>query len=378
MMFLRMKRRNSERISLLLLLLYIFSIFAPRVSALAPENEIAALAAVDDEYAAAAFARGNVEVSSRLYELLFQKEESASRIRLIPGGDVFGIRIQEERLTVASAKDGSAFKKGDKILSINGVDTESVEDISSALSNSRGGTVKIDIIRGGERMTLTVIPKYDGGSYKLGVTLKNTASGIGTVTFIDPETNLFGGLGHGVCASESAELVKIKSAEATGVVLGNAVRGEIGKPGELSGILSKNHIGTITDNNECGVFGVLDGRTALTTDAIPIARKDEVKLGAAEIISTVKNGKRSVYKIEITEICNTDAATKSFKIKVTDPMLIALSGGIVRGMSGSPIIQNGMLVGAVTHVMVADPTEGYGIFIENMLASVPKALPNAA
>ena len=161
--------------------------------------------------------------------------------------------------------------------------------------------------------------------------------------------------------------------------LGGVTRGEIGKPGELSGILNKKHLGEVAINSECGVFGVLDSFDTQSREALPVGKKSELHRGEAEIISTVKNGKRQSYKIEITEIDKSSTGSKSFKIKVTDPTLITITGGIVRGMSGSPIIQDGKLVGAVTHVLVANPTEGYGIFIENMLsAAQSQATPKAA
>lgn len=307
-------------------------------------------------------------ISSRFYELLFDKEESGqSELCLIPGGDVFGIKIKETGVTVSDSEEGSVLKRGDKILAINDNVIRGAEDVSLALEACRGGTLKIDIVRGGEKMTLTAVPKYKDGGYKLGVTLRKSACGIGTVTFIDPKTNAFGGLGHGVCDPHTKIPVEIEEGEILGVVLGGINRGEVGKPGELSGVLNKNHLGEIKKNDECGVFGVIDDISSYEGTPIPVGAKDEVKLGGAEIISTVKNGKKASYKIEITEIDATSTGSKSFKIKVADPTLIALTGGIVRGMSGSPIIQNGKLVGAVTHVMVANPTEGYGIFIENML-----------
>lgn len=307
-------------------------------------------------------------ISSRFYELLFDKEEKGDKeLYLIPGGDVFGVKVKETSVTVSSAEDSSVLRRGDKIISINDTPIKDAEDVSAALSGCRGGTVRISILRGGEKMTLTVVPKYEDGSYKLGVTLRRAACGIGTVTFIDPETHAFGGLGHGICDPETKLPVEIESGEVSGVVLGGINRGEVGKPGELSGVLNKKHLGEIEKNDECGVFGTLDDLSSYTSAPIPVGTKDFVKPGAAEIISTVKNGKKATYKIEITEIDENSTGSKSFKIKVTDPTLIALTGGIVRGMSGSPIIQNGKLVGAVTHVMVANPTEGYGIFIENML-----------
>ena len=227
-------------------------------------------------------------------------------------------------------------------------------------------------------MTLTVIPKCEDGEYKLGVTLKRAACGIGTVSFIDPETGAFGGLGHGVCDADNGGLVELSAGEVTGVILGGVTRGEIGKPGELSGVLGKKPIGNIYTNSECGVFGTLENFDTEGRTALPVAKKKELKCGEAEIISTVKGGKKTSYKIEITEIDTSSTGSKSFKIKVTDPMLIALTGGIVRGMSGSPIIQDGKLVGAVTHVLVANPTEGYGIFIENMLSAAENTVPKAA
>ena len=153
------------------------------------------------------------------------------------------------------------------------------------------------------------------------------------------------------------------------MILGGVTRGEIGKPGELSGVLNRKHIGNIYKNSECGVFGTIENLDTEDMTPIPVAKKKEIKTGEAEIICTVKGGKKAKHKIEITEIDINSTGSKSFKIKVTDPMLIATTGGIVRGMSGSPIIQNGMLAGAVTHVMIAEPTEGYGIFIENMLSA---------
>ena len=181
------------------------------------------------------------------------------------------------------------------------------------------------------------------------------------------------------CDAESGTPVEIGSGEATGVILGGVTRGEVGKPGELSGVLNKRSIGSIISNNECGVFGIMSDVDIDIQAPIPVGCKTELHTGEAEIISTVKSGKKAKYKIEITEIDTTSTGSKSFKIKVKDPTLIALTGGIVRGMSGSPIIQDGKLVGAVTHVMVANPTEGYGIFIENMLnAAQNQVQPKAA
>ena len=378
-----MKRTTVKKISFFLFLICaFFSLLGSMCSASSPIEPTAA--SVETKYITneneAIEASREIEVSSRIYELLFKKKsEKEKTAYLIPGGEVFGIRIKEEHVTVTAANEGSALKRGDKILTVGKTVIKETRDVEEALSQSGGGTVNIGILRGGEKMTVTVVPKYDGEKYRLGVTLRQISSGIGTVTFINPETNEFGGLGHGICEAETGKPVDISTGEVTGVVLGGVTRGEIGKPGELSGLLNKKSFGEILENNECGCFGVLNSPDLAGREALPVGKKSELKVGEAEIISTVKGGKRQTYKIEITEIDTSSTGSKSFKIKVTDPLLITLTGGIVRGMSGSPSIQDGKLVGAVTHVLVANPTEGYGIFIENMLnAANTQAIPKAA
>ena len=374
-----MKRLEHKKTAFVLLIIYAISaIFSLTGFAFASEEaENAVLIYKDIEGRKSTTESGTTKVSSRVYELLFGNSNKKDITYLIPGGEVFGIKIDEEFVSIASVCEPSAFKRGDKIISIDNKEVRSVSDVTSYLKGFKGGTVRVSIIRSGEKMTVTVTPKESGGDYKLGITLREVICGIGTVTFIDPENMLFGGLGHGVCESDCGEVTHMESGEVTGVILGGITKGECGKPGELSGVLNQTHSGTLYRNSECGVFGKLENYDISERKAIPVANKSEVKVGEAEIISTVKNGKTCTYKIEITEINHTASTTKSFKIKVTDPELIALTGGIVRGMSGSPIIQNGKLVGAVTHVMVADPTEGYGIFIENMLTA-SQVQPKAA
>ena len=170
---------------------------------------------------------------------------------LIVGGDTFGIKIKEEYITVSEVEGGSAFRTGDKIISINGKKIDEPDDITDILTKCGGRTVNAEIIRSGARLSLTVMPKLDGGVYKLGIKLKRFTSGIGTVTFIDPETHVFGGLSHGVYESDSGDIVNVKAGQACDVILGGLKRGEVGRPGELSGILSKNVTGSIYKNTEC-------------------------------------------------------------------------------------------------------------------------------
>ncbi len=322
----------------------------------------------DREQAEAALS-DNVQVGSRFWELFFGKKNQGKPAVLCPGGDVFGVKIKTSNVTVADAKGIPALKNGDVIISINGQKVTSAKDITRVLEKCEGESVTIRALHGGAEIALEIRPTLVDGKYKLGLTLREGAAGIGTVTFVDPATGLFGGLGHGICDSESGEVVSMESGEICEVVLGGIHKGESGKPGELCGILTDNKLGELKTNCECGVFGVISTEKLDTGKALPVGNRDDVTEGEATILSTLKNGKTAEYKIKIFDIDRGADGSKCFKIKVIDPTLIALTGGIVRGMSGSPIIQNGKLVGAVTHVLVANPTEGYGIFIENMLSA---------
>ena len=307
----------------------------------------------------------NIKVGSRLLDLLFG--DSKDKRRLIPGGNVLGIKIDQEHVSVVESKGIPALSAGDVILSVNGKEVKSAEDVKSIVQKSGGDSVTVKARHKGNTVTIEVRPRLEDGEYMIGLTLRDGAMGIGTLTFIDPETGAFGGLGHGITDSESGEIIEMDSGTVTGVILGGIHKGECGKPGELTGILTDENLGTLTRNNDCGVFGKLSANALNVGESIPIATRDEVHEGEAVIISTVKNGKPMPYTVRISEVDRQNNGSKCFRIEVTDKTLIAISGGIVRGMSGSPIIQDGKLVGAVTHVMVADPTEGYGIFIENML-----------
>ena len=323
----------------------------------------------------------SVKVSSRIWELFFKdKNASASETRMLAlGGSVFGIKMDLEHPVVQECAENSLFEKGDAILSINGKGVKCKEDVERILGESGGEAVSLVIMRCGAEIKLCAKPQGSDGKYRLGIKLRDTALGIGTVTYIDPENGNFGGLGHGVSDSESGELIPISGGDTSGVILGGLHRGECGKPGELVGILTAEDVGDIYNNTDCGVFGKFTSEKYKSRRLVEIADKASVKAGEATIISTVKNGKEGEYKIEIYDVNYSSDGSKSFKIRVTDEALVALTGGIVRGMSGSPIIQNGKLVGAVTHVMVANPREGYGIFIENMLnAAQDEAMPKAA
>ena len=313
----------------------------------------------------------DVEVGSRFWELFFGGEnKEGEEISLLPGGGVFGVKIKQKYVSITESTGIPALKSGDLILSINGETVESVSDVKEIVEKSGGRSLTIRALHDGNEVAVEIRPSLEEGEYKIGLSLRDGAAGLGTLTFVDPKSGVFGGLGHGICDADSGEVIMMDSGEVLGVILGGIHKGESGKPGELCGVLTERDMGDLTVNSHCGVFGILTNPDALTGDSIPIGHRDEVKEGEATIISTLKNGKTAEYKIEIYDIDRDSDGSKSFRIRVTDETLKALTGGIVRGMSGSPIIQNGKLIGAVTHVLVADPTEGYGIFIENMLNEV--------
>ncbi len=324
----------------------------------------------------------DVNVSSRFFEVLFgkkdtQKDNAVNEIMLCPGGDVFGAKIKENKITVMQSAHTTGIKQGDILLSINEENVFSLEDVKVIASKLKGEPITLTLLRGDEEYSVRVNPVIEDDGCKLGLSLRDSTAGIGTVTYIEPQSGAFAGLGHGICDAESGKLCELTSGSITGVVLGGVKRGEAGKPGELCGVLTSSIRGELYSNTECGVFGAVNG-TINNTAVLPIGRRSSVHAGDATIISTVKNGKKCEFAVKIFDIDENSAGTKSFKIKVTDPTLISLTGGIVRGMSGSPVIQDGKLIGAVTHVMVADPTEGYGIFIENMLDASMKSMGRRA
>ncbi len=356
-------RKTMKAISFILIIYTFLSAFAIGISA---EESVSADKYVTDEESMPVLAEG-VQVGSRFWELFFGEEDRGDEvITLLPGGEVFGVKIQQKYVTVTESKGIPALKNGDIILSVNGESVKNAADVKRLVQKSAGSTLTIRALHQGGEIAVEIRPSFENGEYKIGLSLRDGAAGLGTVTFIDPKTGLFGGLGHGICDADSGEVISMESGEVCGVILGGIHKGESGKPGELCGVLTDRDIGDLTINSECGVFGII---TDLPTSSrpVPIGRRDDVTEGEATIISTLKNGKTAEYKIEIYDVDRHSEGSKSFRIRVTDETLKALTGGIVRGMSGSPIIQNGKLIGAVTHVLVADPTEGYGIFIENML-----------
>ncbi len=326
-------------------------------------------------------------VKAKLFGLVTLKEiklRNYEGVSLIPAGTPIGVKLLGNGVSVVGmadvasggksicpAKDAGIQEK-DIILKVNGTPVKNAALLSTLIEASGGKSVTLLCKRGEEERSFTLTPvKADSdGKYKSGMWVKDASAGIGTVTFINPKTGEFGALGHGITDKETGSLSDGSRGVVTDCVVTGIVKGQKGTPGELRGYLKSNKRGALTQNTECGVFGVL---TNFEGKAIPIATSKEVHAGKA-VLRTALDGTEAVdYEIEIKDLGK--STTKCFTITVTDPRLLEKTGGIVQGMSGSPIIQNGKLVGAVTHVMINDPTVGYGIFIENMLnaAQMPMA-----
>ena len=297
---------------------------------------------------------------------------AAAATTLIPGGQVVGLQLLGGAVTVAdfdeslgSAAKSAGLQKGDRILQVDSTPIRSAEDVRNALKES-DGQVDIRVLRGEKTKTLTLRPNPTEQGPRLGVYLRQGMSGLGTVTYYDPDTGNFAALGHGV-NDPDGKLTDVQTGSVYDAHVFSVKKGKIGTPGQLLGTLTDTQsLGTVEKNTNQGVFGKLDSAQADTP--LPVAKPDEVKTGSATIRSTVNGTNLQEYSVEILKIYpNTDLRTRNMLIKVTDPALLSTTGGIVQGMSGSPIIQDGKLVGAVTHVLINDPTTGYGIFIENML-----------
>ena len=319
------------------------------------------------------------EWRSRLGEILTGKEPQEKRVeKLSLGGMPFGVRLLEEGvLIVGLTGDNSpaavaGLSPKDRILSIDGKEMHSVKDVLDAIDASGGKELTVEYLRGEEKGAVTVRPALGGDhKYRVGVWVRDGAAGIGTITYVDAVTGEFGGLGHGICDPESGEVLPFERGAVMQTKISGVIKGKEGDPGELKGYLTQEKIGILLKNCEKGVFGVLSPiPPSLGEATIEIGTAKEVHSGEAFLRCTLEDGAPTDYRIELSDIKSADTATRCFAVHVTDERLLAKTGGIVQGMSGSPIIQDGKLIGAVTHVLIGDPTRGYGIFIENMLAEM--------
>lgn len=298
-------------------------------------------------------------------------------------GNTVGIYMATEGILIVDTEEiqgedggyyepaGNLVQPGDYITAFNQQPIRSKSDLINAIHDCEGGDVELSLIRRGEEIELSVCPiKSTEGDYKLGIWVRDDTQGIGTLTYVDEYGN-YGALGHGISDVDTGELLNIRDGKLYNAEIVGIHKGTKGTPGELSGLIrydESNVIGTIEGNNDNGIYGKIDNTEGIDFQMLEVGYKQDMELGAASILCAV-NGQVEEYDVEITKIdYNHQDTNKSFVINVTDEKLLEQTGGIVQGMSGSPVIQNGKLVGAVTHVFVQDSTGGYGIFIENMLS----------
>lgn len=296
-------------------------------------------------------------------------------------GNPFGMKLYTEGVLVVDMTDvetengtvnpaeNAGIKIGDYILSVDGKSLSTNEDLVNIVEKSQGKAMKLKILRDKKKMTVTVKAEIskETGNYKIGLWVRDSSAGIGTLTFYSPATDVICGLGHGVCDEDTGKILKLDSGEIVFAEIYSVEKGEAGEPGQLKGKFTNETLGEIKLNCSGGVYSELTGNITLTK-LTEVALKNEIKNGKAQIYCTVDGTTPKLYDCKISiKSGNFNAATQNMVVTVTDKELLETTGGIVQGLSGSPIIQNGKLIGAVTHVLVDDPTKGYGIFAENML-----------
>ncbi|NBJ89969.1 SpoIVB peptidase [Acutalibacter sp. 1XD8-36] len=298
--------------------------------------------------------------------------------QVIPLGEAFGIKLFTDGVIVASLSDiyttggiccpaaEAGLRAGDYLIEADGMTIGSNSDLAAYIGQSQGQSVTFRVRRGEKEFETTVTPVFGEGAFRTGMWVRDSAAGVGTLTFYDPNTGMFAGLGHGICDADAGSVMTLKTGEPAAITLCGIVKGQRGEPGQLRGYFSSDEsMGRLLANNETGVYGTLDSPKEGTP--MDVLSRDEVKPGPVEILASIDGSGPRLYSAEIKKVNPADQPTKNLVISVTDKRLLESTGGIVQGMSGAPILQDGKLCGAVTHVFMDDPTMGYGIFAETML-----------
>lgn len=302
--------------------------------------------------------------------------------QVIPLGSAFGIKLFTDGVIVASLSDiyteegvccpaaEAGILPGDYLLQADGQDIPDNGALARYIGSSQGEAISFQVRREDQVFSVEVTPVYGEGSFKTGMWVRDSAAGIGTLTFYEPATGVFAGLGHGICDMDTNGVMALKSGEPAPITLSGIVKGQADSPGQLRGYFSSEEsLGTLLANRETGVYGTL--HQAPAGEAVETLTREEVATGPVQLLVSLDETGPQLYEAEIQEIINRDKTTKNLVVQVTDPRLLERTGGIVQGMSGAPILQNGKLAGAITHVFTEDPTLGYGIFISNMLEGMP-------
>ena len=334
---------------------------------------------------------GNYSLNVKLFNVVPVKTVNVTvmpEYYVIPSGETIGIKIISDGLLVINISEfktstgeiaaparEAGIKTGDRIISANGKKLNISEDLMRIIDES-DGVVDIEVVRDENIINLSIKPQLteEGKEKKLGMWVRDSTAGVGTLTFIDPKSSVFATLGHGITDVDTNDIILPKSGTISKCDVTYIKKGVNGEPGELSGVFDEKNVGKVLMNSYMGVYGKTGDISEFNVgEYMPIATRFEIKTGPAFIMADVDGEGVEKYSVEIEEVSKTsDIDNKGVIIRITDHKLLEKTGGIVQGMSGSPIVQNGKLVGAVTHVFVNDPTRGYGIFIENMLAEAEK------
>ena len=322
------------------------------------------------------------------------KVNVAGERTLIPGGQAVGVALRTQGVLVVSrTARGDAktpLRTGDVILSVEGEAVESAAALSERINQLSRDTTSLCVLRGGREVTLTVATPVDqtDGKRRLGVWVRDSTAGVGTLSYMEPQSGAYGALGHAIVDADTGETLTVQEGALMRATVVGVTRAQSGKAGELRGSFLKEgeQIGTLAVNGAYGIYGTLDGMPEglLYPQGLPVGSRSAVHTGAASILSTVDEEGPKEYAIEIVRcFAQNEPSQKGMIIRVTDERLLQKTGGIVQGMSGSPILQDGRIIGAVTHVYLNDSTQGYGMYIEWMLEQSDRltgqeSLPGAA
>ena len=313
----------------------------------------------------------------RLLGLSQSAPSHAGRV-IMPGGAAVGVAISTQGVLVVGMGEGAGMqaglRAGDLLLSVNGIPLSDATVLTDAVTAAEGQPLSLVIDREGRERTVMVTPRFDqsAGSWRLGLWVRDSTAGVGTLTYYDPQNGAYGALGHAITDTDTGSILPVRQGGLLQAEIVDVRKGQRGTPGELRGSFLREQVrlGNVKKNNVFGIFGALDAswQNPLYPEGLPVGDRDQVHTGAASILSTVSGGEVREYTVEITQVIRQNApAPKSMVLRVTDERLLSATGGIVQGMSGSPILQDGQIVGAVTHVFVSDPTQGYGVYIDWML-----------
>lgn len=323
------------------------------------------------------------------YKNYYISVNAVPNILVVPCGNAVGVKIYSEGVLVVGTADvegtdgnthrpfkDTKIRAGDIILQINNTKVESIDELIDVVNKLNGNEIEV-VYKKNEKVLkdkMKPIKSLDDGNYKIGLWVRDGATGVGTLTFYAPALKKYGALGHGISDVDVKTLLSLESGSLNEASVLSVTKGVKSSPGEIRGIINSGYkLGNVEKNNEFGIYGSLLSENYISENstAIPVASRAEIRPGVATILCTVEGSMPKEYQVEIQKVYNLSGkSTKSMIIKVTDSELLAKTGGIVQGMSGSPIIQNGKFIGAVTHVFVNDPTRGYGVFADTMIDQI--------